>query len=138
MVNPTVLVDTNVLIAAMLGSHTARKVLHAILNTPCSWLTSPKLIDELSNVPLRPKFQGIITSNQVRDMLDQLRRHAKLIHPKTSVQVCRDPRDNHVLAAAIDGHATYLISGDRDLLTLSPFRGLAVVTPAEFLSQLED
>ena len=120
----------------MLGSQTARRAMSAILRSPCSWITSPALLEELRDVPLRPKFEGVITAEVVEELLHQLRHHARLVHPRTAVQICRDPRDNHVLAAALDGQATYLVTGDRDLLSLSPFHGMAIVTPAEFLAAL--
>jgi predicted nucleic acid-binding protein len=47
---------------------------------------------------------------------------------------CRDPEDDKFLALAIDGAATYLITGDDDLLALNPFRGVAILTPREFLT----
>ena len=45
---------------------------------------------------------------------------------------CRDPKDNKFLELAVAGSAGYLISGDEDLLVLNPFRGIRIVTPAEF------
>lgn len=137
MAKPTVIVDTNVLIAAMLGSRTARRALRAIVTMRCPWYISPELIQELIDVPRRPKFNGVITTELTHGMLRRLRRHARLIEPTTSVQACRDPRDNHVLAAALDSHATVLITGDRDLLVMTPFRNVAVTTPTEFLTQLQ-
>jgi putative PIN family toxin of toxin-antitoxin system len=133
---PTVIVDTNVYVSAMLGSRTARRALRAIVNNRCQWFVSPELIQELSDVPLRPKFEGIIAPRLVKGVLDQLKSHAQLVHPKTSVQVCRDPRDNHVLAAALDSHATHLITGDKDLLALKSFRQTQIITSSVFLNEL--
>jgi len=50
---------------------------------------------------------------------------------------CRDPKDNKFLELAVSGGATHLISGDNDLLVLHPFRGIQIMTPQMFLSQLE-
>jgi predicted nucleic acid-binding protein len=60
---------------------------------------------------------------------------ARLVKPVTDVGVCRDPKDDHLLALAMDGEAHYLITGDRDLLVLSPFHGIQIVTPARFLDK---
>jgi predicted nucleic acid-binding protein len=51
-----------------------------------------------------------------------------------SVHVCRDPRDNKFLELAVGGGASFVISGDADLLALSPFRGIPILTPADFLA----
>ena len=34
---------------------------------------------------------------------------------------------------AVNGRAGAIITGDADLLALNPFRGIPIVTPAEFL-----
>ena len=49
------------------------------------------------------------------------------------VIACRDPRDDKFLELAVNGHADLLVTGDRDLLALDPFRNIPVVTPATFV-----
>ena len=52
------------------------------------------------------------------------------------IRVCRDPGDDIFLELAVSGHADVIISGDKDLLALDPFRGISIVTPLDFLQQL--
>ncbi len=47
-----------------------------------------------------------------------------------------DPKDNHILAAAVETSCEYLVSGDRHLLDLHEFQGIKIVTPREFLALL--
>ena len=47
----------------------------------------------------------------------------------------RDPADNMVLETAIAGKCSFLITGDKDLLTLKKYKNLQVVTPSQFLNQ---
>jgi len=56
--------------------------------------------------------------------------------PKALTAVCRDPEDNMVLECALEGHAQYIVSGDKDLLELKEFRGIRIVRAAEFWSFL--
>lgn len=49
---------------------------------------------------------------------------------------CRDPGDDHVLAAAMASDAEYIVTGDRDLLVLGAFRSIAIVSPRQFLEVL--
>lgn len=49
---------------------------------------------------------------------------------------CRDPSDNKFLELAVSGQATYIVTGDNDLLILYPVRGKPVLTPDEFLQQV--
>ena len=53
---------------------------------------------------------------RVRRICQPLWEAARLVKPAAEVDVCRDPKDNHLLALALDGEAQYLITGDSDLL----------------------
>lgn len=53
------------------------------------------------------------------------------------VGVCRDPADDMVLAAAREGRAEVIVTGDADLLTLAEYEGIAIVKPRAFLALLE-
>lgn len=50
-----------------------------------------------------------------------------------TIKECRDPKDDTILEVAINGKATHIITGDQDLLELHPFRGVAILTPTQFL-----
>jgi predicted nucleic acid-binding protein len=50
--------------------------------------------------------------------------------------VVRDPDDNHVIAASLESGAQFIVTGDRDLLTLESFNGIPILTPAAFLEHL--
>jgi uncharacterized protein len=45
---------------------------------------------------------------------------------------CRDPKDNKFLEVGVCGHADAIITGDQDLLAMSPYRGIAIITPRDF------
>ncbi len=49
---------------------------------------------------------------------------------------CRDPKDNKFLALAQLAAAEMLVSSDDDLLTLHPWCGVQVITPAAFVALL--
>ncbi len=49
------------------------------------------------------------------------------------IVACRDPHDDKFLELAVNGHADLIVSGDRDLLALNPFREILIVTPAIFV-----
>jgi predicted nucleic acid-binding protein len=60
---------------------------------------------------------------------------AEFVPVTEHVAVCRDPKDDLVLEAAINGAAICVISGDDDLLALSPFRGILILQPTDYLAQ---
>ena len=51
------------------------------------------------------------------------------------IGVCRDPNDDKFLELALSGGADCIVSGDKDLLVLHPFRGVPIVTPRDFVSE---
>jgi predicted nucleic acid-binding protein len=50
-----------------------------------------------------------------------------------SLRVCRDPNDDMILECAVVAGAQVIVSGDKDLLSMDSYRGIRIVTPAEFL-----
>ena len=50
------------------------------------------------------------------------------------MRVCRDPKDDKFLELAVDGQAQMLVTGDKDLLALSPYRDIQILTPATALA----
>ncbi|MEA5489407.1 MULTISPECIES: putative toxin-antitoxin system toxin component, PIN family [Pseudanabaena] len=59
-----------------------------------------------------------------------------MIEITESITICRDRKDDKFLELAINRKADYLITGDRDLLVLHPFRNIQILTPADFLTQI--
>jgi uncharacterized protein len=62
---------------------------------------------------------------------------AEVVTPTREVRaVPEDPDDDHLLAAALEGRAAFLVTGDRHILALGEYEGIRIVTPAEFLKVL--
>jgi len=110
-----VVVDTNLWIRALLGGKITIPVLEAWRDDKFAVIASQHLIDELDNVWQRPRLQARISSQDARLLIEQLRFRAEMVVPTTIPPRCRDPRDHPVLAAAIDGHADAIVTGDADL-----------------------
>jgi len=53
------------------------------------------------------------------------------------VKICRDPDDDKLLETAVLGRADCIVTGDQDLLILGSYQRIPILTPAEFLSALE-
>ena len=56
-----------------------------------------------------------------------------MVEVNTSIDACRDPKDNKFLELAISTGASCVISGDQDLLVLNPFQNIPIVSAADFL-----
>jgi putative PIN family toxin of toxin-antitoxin system len=98
-------------------------------------LVSEAMLEELDDVLRRPKLAGYVSEEQRLEFLAAYIRDAEDVLVTTRLRECRDPKDDKFLELAIAGKATHIVSGDQDLLTLSPFRGIVILTPADFLRE---
>lgn len=53
-----------------------------------------------------------------------------------TVKVSRDPGDDKIIETAITGKCQYIVSGDKDLLTLGNYQGVQIIMPADFLKTI--
>ncbi len=130
-----IVVDTNVLISAALKPRrTPRAVVDAIRPTSGVLLFSNETFQELHSRLLRPKF-GRNVSQRVRlTYLVQLMGVSERTSITGAKLGCPDRDDDKFLETALAGEADCLITGDRDLLDMTPFRGIPILTPAAFLN----
>jgi len=98
-------------------------------------LISSATLAELDDVLRRPRFDKYIQEEERLKFLAAFVRDAQLVQATANVTDCRDPRDNKFFELAVSGNADVIISGDKDLLVLHPFRGISVLTPQDFLTQ---
>jgi len=128
--------DTNVLISAALSDpSTSRRAFDLALDRGAILLSLPA-VAELSQVLTRDKFRPYVTEDEARQFLAVLAGASQWVEIDVQISDCRDPSDNKFLELAVSGRATHIITGDNDLLVLNPFKGMPVITPAEFLRQV--
>ena len=70
-----------------------------------------------------------------QEFIVKLIESAELVVITESIDICRDPKDNKFLELAVSGEADFIISGDRDLLVLNPFRSIEIITANDFLTR---
>ena len=133
--NVRAVLDTNVAVsAALLPQSTPRRAFDYVLEYGTS-LISIASVTELNGVLRRSHFNRYLTEEERLEFLFALVRESELVEVTVAVSVCRDPKDNKFLELAVSGSATHIISGDDDLLALHPFRGVAILTPQDFVTQ---
>ena len=129
-----VVVDTNALVSRLLlPNSTAGQAVRKAVDQ-AELLVSEATMEELADVLARPKFDRYVTVADRQEFLRLLGRVARLTPILHAVRACRDPRDDKFLELAVNGEADTIVTGDRDLLALDPFRGIAIVTPARYLA----
>ena len=130
-----IVIDTNIWISYLLNKEFLD--FDKILPNPnLKLLFSAQLLKEFVEVASRPKFRKYFPSIDLEELLIQMKEHGELILVKNSTTICRDPKDNFLLSLSKDGKATYLITGDKDLLALKPFGKTQIITLQKYLSKI--
>ena len=133
-----VVIDSNVWIAALITpTGTAGQMLDALLSQDIDILLSEATFAELVSRLDRPKFDRYREPQAWNLFLSELVELA-LWHEDagTADGISRDADDDKFLALAVNGQATAIISGDKDLRDLVTHEGIPVMTPAQYLRQI--
>jgi putative PIN family toxin of toxin-antitoxin system len=129
-----IVVDTNIYVSRFLnpqsipGRAVAKALLEGIpLISTAAWM-------ELLAVLRRAKFAPYIEPGSVEPFVEEVLSvaiHVQVLYP---IRACRDPKDDKFLEVAVHGRGDAIVTGDEDLLVLHPFRGIAILTPGEYLA----
>jgi putative PIN family toxin of toxin-antitoxin system len=134
-------VDTNILLRAMIKpTGTVGPVIRRLRDGDYMLVYSQPLIDELLEKLALPRIRQKyhLGEQDVDDLLALIALRGELIAPTRTVKVCRDPKDDMFIEAAIAGNAAVIVTGDQDLLTLKKFESVQFITPRVFIAQLDE
>lgn len=96
-------------------------------------IVSHELIKEIEDVTARPKFAKVINPHKTRAIKQFIKNYATYVTSSSNINVSRDPKDDFLLALAIDSSADFIITGDKDLLVLNPFKKTQIVSYQQFI-----
>lgn len=134
-----VVVDTNLIVSAFLWGGTPGKLISALLARGIPMLTTPAMIGELDATLRKPKFDSRFQAKGITidELMDGYRQMTQLVIPaEIPDDSVRDPKDRIILAAAVGGSASHLISGDKDLTTLQQYHEVIILSASQFLAIL--
>ncbi len=131
--NERVVPDTNFLVSALFFPGGAADLAFTLVSENGTFLCSDETLAELAMVLARPKFDAFCSRHNRMGMLYDVTKLMTRIPVPEQVQACRDPKDDKFLSLAVAGRARVIISGDKDLLTLNPFRGIAILSPRDYI-----
>ncbi|WP_153075386.1 putative toxin-antitoxin system toxin component, PIN family [Paraburkholderia bonniea] len=135
-----VILDTNVLLGALISPHAPPDVIY------CAWraarfelVTSMTQLDELRRASRYPKLKVILPAHRIGTMVNNMQRAIVLdALPALPENIeANDPNDTFLLAMALAGEADYLVTGDRraGLLQRGSIGRTRIVTPATFCAE---
>jgi uncharacterized protein len=129
-----IVVDTNIFISFLI-SNTFSKLDKHLQSNKTRFLFSAELLNEFLDVVSRPKLKKYFSDKNLTKLLDSINDHADFIEVTADVDICRDKKNNFLLALCEDGKADYLIAGDDDLLILKKFKKTTILKIADYLRQ---
>lgn len=101
-------------------------------------LFSTELITEIQQTIAKPKLRKYFETNAIEEMFSAFEPFIDLIEVASVITVCRDPKDNFLLALAKDGKADYLLTGDKDLLELKKIGKTKIKTITSFFEETKN
>lgn len=97
-------------------------------------LASNATVTELTEVLARPKFDRYLTRDERDSFLVKYVQRVQLIEVTSEIELCRDPKDDKYLQLALDGRASFIVSGDNDLVDLHSLAGIEILSPSDFIA----
>src|SRR5687768_16948239 len=117
-----VVIDTNVLVSGIFWKGSPSKVLEKWAKDEIQVVTTLEILREYQET--LEELDHSPDKNLARHWLLFVAQNSTIISPKTTVKICRDPDDDKVLNCALSAGAKYIISGDKDLLSLEKFQSI--------------
>ncbi|MGC4129673.1 MAG: putative toxin-antitoxin system toxin component, PIN family [Bergeyella sp.] len=126
--------DTNALVSAIFSENSisAKAFDKAVFSGNIAM--SEATLSELVEVLFRKKFDKYFLNDDERWLaIDNVSSKAMFFSPSETITDCRDPKDNMFLELAVASNADCIVTGDKALRELDPFRGCRIIGAAEFL-----
>lgn len=131
-----VVFDTNVLVSAIVFGGNPRRCLELALEEKVELCISRPLLAELAE-KLERKFHW--PEENKKKIIQRIAQHAVIAYPDVKVdRIKNDPSDNHILEVSEATGANFIITGDKKhILPLKKYKTAKILTPAEFLKELQ-
>ena|SRR5438270_11631445 len=131
-----VVIDASTFVSAAVKADSLpeRALLRAV-DPPNRLILSQEAENEYRDVIFRPKFDRFVSVEAAQADSRHCRRCLERIEPTEAVRECHDPKDDKYLALAAAGRADVIVSSDaRHLLSMDPWRGIRILSPANYLA----
>ena len=136
--------DTNIIVSGFVSfKHPERppaQILHAFKAGLFEMIISKDVLIEVKETFQKPYFKNRLRPEDIAEAITFLSEEAIITFITAKVdKVATHPEDDKILAAAVSSRAHYLVTGDGPLFREvgSPYKGIKIVTPVDFLEILE-
>jgi putative PIN family toxin of toxin-antitoxin system len=131
-----VIIDTNLWISFLIGKE-LQNLKDLIVTEKIQLVTTDQLLNELKIVVARPKLQKYFDHEKVTELISLLDIVSEKVKIKKIEQICRDPKDDFLLALSKESKANYLVTGDKDLLEIRIYGRTEILTVKKFKDKIK-
>jgi putative PIN family toxin of toxin-antitoxin system len=134
-----VILDTNILLSGILSPLGApAKLLYAWERKIFTLVACDALIAEFRDVAGRPFFRARLRASVAELLAAGLRDFSFYCRDLPPGPIAPDPKDSYLLAMAEAGQADFLVTGDKELLSLRRHKSTRIITPAAMIEILRE
>jgi putative PIN family toxin of toxin-antitoxin system len=132
------ILDTTILLSALLSPLGApAKLLDAWERKRFTLVACDALIAELRDVAARPFFRARLRAGTAELLAAGLRDFSLFCRDLPSGAIAPDPKDTYLLALAEASQANFLVTGDKELLSLQHYKSTRIIAPAAMIEALK-
>ena len=135
-----VVLDTNTLVSAVINIpfSVSQEIYQNFINKHFVLIISPALIAEVEDVLQRDKVVKLHkqTLQELQKFIKELINLSYVVSGEVEIEIVRDPKDDKIISAAVEGKADYIVSRDKDLLDLKEYHRIKIITPENFMELL--
>jgi putative PIN family toxin of toxin-antitoxin system len=130
-----IVIDTNVVASAIFFGGRPAALLRMVITRTLSAVATEEIVDEYQETVnyLMKKYSEKLDEFSLIPVVSAM----EIIPASHNIHVCRDPDDDKFISCAVDGQCYYIVSGDKDLLTLGNYENIRILTVAEFMKMIE-
>lgn len=131
-----IIVDTNLWISFLIGKE-LQNLKDLITTEKVRLITTDQLITEIKIVTARPKLHKYFDQEKIAELISFLDIVSEKVKIKNIEAICRDPKDDFLLALSKESKADYLITGDKLLLEIGRYARTEIVTVSKFKEKIK-
>jgi len=128
-----IIFDVNIWVSAFISPNMEKQVQAIILQDEVEVIVCSELLEELKQTLQRSNFKKYLSAEKMLLGIELVEQSSTFISLKSVVELCRDHKDDYLLALDKDAQADFLLTGDKDLLVLNPFEQTQIIKLAEYL-----
>ncbi|MBL7770374.1 MAG: putative toxin-antitoxin system toxin component, PIN family [Flavipsychrobacter sp.] len=129
-----IIVDTNLWLSFLI-KRTYSQLDRILVSGQAKLVFSEELLTEFIEVAKRPKFKKYISAADIAELLNSINEYALFFEVLEIKEICRDPKDDFILALAKVSKANYILTGDNDLLILKKIGKTNITTLTSYLAR---